>query len=930
METKELYAALQHTRLNRIFAIGVLVVSWTAFLMTVAPTVCFWDCGEYVAAGVSLAVPHPPGNPLFVMLARVVSLFLVFINDVGLRLNLVSTVATAFMAMFIYLTIVRAFVGWIGVPDTGWKRVVVYVGGVVGGLFAAFGSTVWFSAVESEVNATVLVPIAACTWLILVWAQSTDPRRDRILVLITYLAFLGIGIHMFSMITLGPLFLYVLIVDPDKRKDWRLWVTGVLMGLVMYDISWFIWAGSAAALISLVMAVVELKNRVRWQLCFYIALFGLVGYSTHIYIPIRSSLEPMIDENHPVVRTTSAWPFVDPSAFISYLQRKQYGSESMISRMFWRRGSFEHQFGIEGHMGFGGFWLTQFYRFSPLDTERSLFTGGELAGWGKLFVYLLPLFFIMFGAVFLFKKNRPVAILMSTLLLTTTIALVFYHNFSDGTRSEKRDYLNWEKNQKQGPQPLVHREVRVRDYFYCVGFMYYGMWVGIAAGGLLFVLYTNRRKVLRTTIAPICSVLFAASPALPLSQNMPFQTRRGDFVPFNYAYNLLMSCEKDGILFTNGDNDTFPLWALQEAYGIRRDVRVVNLSLLNTKWYIKQLKKIEPQVRISFTDKQIEELEHGINPYTQPFRYQLPEAGITVDIPSRKELYAMRIQDLMVVNIADAAKWIKPVYFAVTVSDDNLMGLGPYLQMEGLVQRLVPTPVNEAGVLNLKRTLYLLDHVYRFSGLGDGSTPLNETSEKLLTNYAASYIQIALQLRKPLLDKKAEIDKAQASAVPPIGLEEKKREYADTLAIVLSKLDQCVAMIPWDWRPRVLRHELLVAHGRAAEAEKKIREALKIEPENPDYLRMLLQVLEIQGKKKEAGDLMRKMVESNIDSWETYLSTAQSYMEMGAVDSAIMVMEQFSALHPDDRRAPSVVAQLRQFKKQREQAAVSADSAAGK
>ena len=93
---------------------------------------------------------------------------------------------------------------------------------------------------------------------------------------------------------------------------------------------------------------------------------------------------------------------------------------------------------------------------------------------------------------------------------------------------------------------------------------------------------------------------------------------------------------------------------------------------------------------------------------------------------------------------------------------------------------------------------------------------------------------------------------------------------------------------------------------------------------------MLLQVLEIQGKKKEAGDLMRKMVESNIDSWETYLSTAQSYMEMGAVDSAIMVMEQFSALHPDDRRAPSVVAQLRQFKKQREQAAVSADSAAGK
>jgi hypothetical protein len=920
MESKELNAAVLHTRLNRIFAICVLLISWIAYVMTVAPTVCFWDCGEYVASGVSLAIPHPPGNPLFVMFARVVSVILFFVNDVGLRLNLISTISTALMAMLIYLTVVRAFVGWIGVPDTGWKRIVVYVGGIVGGLFAGFGNTVWFSAVESEVNAPVLVPIALCTWLILVWAQSNNARRDRILVLITYIAFLGIGIHMFSMITLGPLFLYVLIVDHDKRKDWRLWITGVLMGLVMYDISWFIWAGSGAALITLFMALVEQKNRTRWQLCFFIALFGLAGYSTHIYIPIRSSLEPMINENHP-----SSY-----GAFMSYLQRKQYGSESMITRMFWRRGSFAHQFGIDGHMGFGGFWLTQFYRFSPLDTERSLFADGERAGWGKLFVYLFPLFFIIFGAVFLFRKNRSVAILMSTLLITTTIALVFYHNFSDGTRCEKRDYEYWVKAEKQGPMPTVHREVRVRDYFYIVGFVYYGMWVGIAAGGLLFVLYTNRRKVLRTTIAPICTVLFAASPALPLSQNMPFQTRRGDFVPFDYAFNLLMSCEKDGIIFTNGDNDTFPLWALQEAYGIRRDVRVVNLSLLNTKWYIKQLKKLEPRVPISFSEDQIEHLDHSLNPIVEPTQYTLPRAGITVNLPTRKELNAMRIQDQMVVNIVDAAKWTKPVYFAVTVSDDNIMGLGPYLQMEGLVQRVVPSRVTEANTLNLKRTIYLLDHVYRFAGLGDGSTPLNETSEKLLTNYAASFIQITLQLRKPLLDKKAEIEKAQALAVPPAGLEERKRAYADTLGIVLSKLDQCVALIPWDWRPRALRHEILVTHGRVAEAETKIREALKIEPENADYLRMLTQALEMQGKKKEASDLMRKMMESNIDSWENNLSIAQNYLEMGSVDSAIMVMQQFAELHPNDQRTLNVLDQLQKFKKQREQAATTAGAPVSK
>ncbi|MBN2189397.1 MAG: DUF2723 domain-containing protein [Chitinispirillaceae bacterium] len=907
MEQREVNAARKHAALNRFFAAGVFLVSWIAYLLTVAPTVCFWDCGEYVASGASLGVPHPPGNPLFVMMARVVSVVLFFIGDVGLRMNLISTVASAVMAMLIYLTVVRVFVGAVGVPDTAWKRMAVYIGGITGGLFAAFGSTVWFSAVESEVNAAVLVPISLCTWLIMVWAQSNDPKRDRLLVLITYLSFLGIGIHMFSMIVLGPLFLYVLLVDREKRRDWRLWITGALMGLVMYDISWFIYAGSGAALVSLLMAVTGKANRTRWQLCFYIALFGLAGYSSHLYIPVRSNLEPIINENHP---NTYA-------AFKSYLQRKQYGSESMITRMFWRRGTFENQFGIEGHMGFGGFFMTQFYRFSPLDTERSPFADGLLAGWAKLIIYLLPLFLVMFGVYFIYRKNRAIMVLLTSLFLVTTIALVFYHNFSDGTRSEKRDYEYWEKTGRQGPQPLVHREVRVRDYFYVVGFVYYGMWVGIAAGGLLFVLYSNRRRLLRTTIAPLFTVLFAASPVLPLSQNLPFHSRRGDRVPFDYAYNLLMSCDKDGILFTNGDNDTFPLWALQEAYGIRRDVRIVNLSLLNTKWYIRQLKKLDPKVPISYSDAQIEKLEHGLNPYAEPVRYRLPEAGITVDIPSRKELNAMRIQDLMVVNIVDAAKWQRPVFFAVTVSDGNLMGLAPYLKMQGLVHRVMPHEVPEAGKLDVARTLFLLDSVYRFGGLGDGTAPLNETSKKLLTNYAATFIQLAMQLRKPLLDTKAEIDKMQSSTAASALLGEKRAAYDDTLGLVLKRLDRCVAIIPSDWRPRALRHEMLVTHGRLEEAEGKMRQALAIEPGNADYLRMLAQALEAQGKKQEASALLRSTIESSAGSFDTYLSVVQSYMETGTIDSAIAVMQEFAALHPDDRRALSVIGQLEQFKKKR-------------
>src|SRR4030066_47220 len=85
-------------------------------------------------------------------------------------------------------------------------------------------------------------------------------------------------------------------------------------------------------------------------------------------------------------------------------------------------------------------------------------------------------------------------------------------------------------------------------------------------------------------------------PALALSNNYHRNDRSGNWIPWDYAYNLLNSCEKDAIMFTNGDNDTFPLWFLQEVERVRQDVRIVNLRLLNTNWYIKQLRDREPQV----------------------------------------------------------------------------------------------------------------------------------------------------------------------------------------------------------------------------------------------------------------------------------------------------------------------------------------------
>ena len=137
-----------------------------------------------------------------------------------------------------------------------------------------------------------------------------------------------------------------------------------------------------------------------------------------------------------------------------------------------------------------------------------------------------------------------------------------------------------------------------------------------------------------------------------------------------------------------------------------------------------------------------------------------------------------------------------------------------------------------------------------------------------------------------------------------------KKGYDDTLALTLTKLDQCVTLMPADWRPRALRHEILMLSGRAAEAERKMREAHAIDPSNGEYLRMLAGALEAQGKGKEAGEVMKKILESGLDSWEKYLEVAQDYLSIGYFDSAIAVMRQFADQHPGDGRPQSAISQI--------------------
>jgi hypothetical protein len=839
-----------HSKTNALLATAVFMISLVVYYLTMAPSICLWDCGEYLGASAGLGLPHPPGTPLLILMGRAWLVLLWFIKDIGFRYNLFSIFSSAFTVMLVYLIIIRGLVMTLGEPDTLWKRLSYYCAGFVGSLFCAFSNTFWFESLESSEQSNITnVPVALSIWLTLVWAQSKSEKRDRLLLLISYVAFLCVGMHMISMITMPAIFLFVMIYDKDKRNNWRLWIACLALALIMYNLSYFMVVAPIVTATALVMMFMSSKHRRHWRFCFWFCFLALIGFSNHLYLPIRSSLNPMIDEGHPVTMT----------ALKEVLDRKQYGSESMISRSLWRRGSFAHQFGIEGHMGYGGFHLTQFFRFKLSDAEKN-FVDGSPEGFGKLLMYLIPTFFMLLGWYWMYKKNKKVATLFIVITLLTTFLMIWYMNFSDGTRAEHPDYMQWERAGRQGPMPTVHREVRVRDYFYSAGFMFFSMWVGLSAGLVMYRLFTEKRSSLRRFGAPIALVFFAVSPALPLSQNYRLRDRSGNWAPFEYAYNLLMACEKDAVLITNGDNDTFPLWAIQEAYGVRRDVRLVNLSLVNTDWYIKQLKKLDPKVPISFTESQIDRLQPELNPFEASTRIELTNAKIELTVPGRPQQQVLRVQDKMVLNIADANTWNKPLYFACTVSPDNFMGLDPYLQMQGMVYRIMPRPLASIERVDMERIGYFLDHVAKLRPFPQHRTDVDEAYDGIYNDYVICFMWLSMQLEERMTGIDRDIKDTRKKMAPQdsVGFAAKLAQFNADFDRAVSSLDKCISLMPWNMQPVLLRHQILIKFDKPAMAEERARKLIALYPDNTQLRSMLVQSLEAQGKRKEAQEVLQK------------------------------------------------------------------------
>jgi hypothetical protein len=698
------------------------------YALTLAPTTAFWDTSEYIATAHILGIPHPPGNPLFVLLARAWELLLSPLGlSVAVRINLFSAAMSAGAAFFWFLVVHRILVAF--TPNETVRRVGAFAAVWVSG--TAF--TVWNqSNVNEKVYTVTLFTIALISWLAFLWRDNVEEHRgqrnrrfhdDNAILLVIFILALSVGNHLMAFLAAPALFVFLLLVKPQSLANWKLYP--LLAGV------------------------------------------AVLGLSVQLYLPIRANQDPVINEAAPkceslvtaVMSSVTMGRYVgDCPDLASALKREQYQKPPMTQRM----APFPAQ-------------MANFFQYFDWQWSRSLDGHSGYFAAMRMPFTLLFLLLGLFGAVQHYARDRKSFWYVAVLFFTLSFGLVYYMNFKYGYR-------------QQQVMGYPDSEVRERDYFYVITFSVWGLWVGVGLTALWLRLVEalgNRRGMLAAA-SPIMALAL-----IPLLTNWKYATRTGDYAARDFAYNVLQSVEPYGVLITNGDNDTFPLWYLQEVEGIRRDVTVIVMSYFNTPWYVKQLRDLtrpcptpgaamqdptriicqrpfdpskapriygnpKPPTRsiLDLSDVQIEQLtSSGGILSTEGMGFEA--RGITFQLPPNQEIYPSH----QFVTLMVTGTWgDRPIYFAATTNTHIELGLVQQTARQGLAYKLMgpnetaglmPMPADPnvmqftGGYFDVQRNTELLDRVFMFRNMPDRAVWADDATRNIPMQYYYAYAALA-------------------------------------------------------------------------------------------------------------------------------------------------------------------------------------------
>lgn len=603
----------------------------------------------------------------------------------------------------------------------------------------------------------------------------------------------------------------------------------------------------------------SIKNNKRWLNTALLALsFILIGYISYGIILVRSQFNPPLDENNPE----------NIISFVSYLKREQYGDrplfkgpqytanpiaqkegaaiyrfnektrkyeiydhkqkleyaptdETLIPRIWSKQPGHIQEycrildmqpnvkptFGQNLEFMFKYQFGTQFFRYfgwNFVGRESDIQGAGVLTPMVKdsdypksiLYnkarnnFYFLPLILGLLGLVWHFYQDKKGFTVVMSLFILTGLALSFYLN-----------------------QPPI--EPRERDYIFVGAYYAFAIWIGFGVLGLCEML---GNAIKNPRLLPIASTAIGLSvPAIMLAQGWDDHNRDNRYHSVDSAKNLLNSCAKNAILFTGGDNDTFPLWYVQEVEGFRTDVRVCNLSLLNTDWYIEQMKDVAYESKPLPITFPFEQILQGKNDYavyrenpnvaggiplkdyldlvkqsnpaimesypggsyttypTDIFTLPIDSANVVKCgiVPAGLEKYILKElkwsvgkntlekKDLIILDMIANGNWERPIYFSTTLGPDNFLNLKPYMQLEGLAYRLLPVlapNTSEDGRVQTNITFDNMTKNFFWRGLNDKTIYYDENYRRFPLNVRSSFQKLAealLQEGKPEKAKQA-------------------------------------------------------------------------------------------------------------------------------------------------------------------------------
>lgn len=889
---------------NNITGWVVFAVSLLVYLLTIEPTVSFWDCGEFILCSYRLEVGHPPGAPLFLLLGRFFTLFAGSdTSKVAMMVNIMSAFASAFTILFLFWSITRLIRLATGDDEniSGGRVIAVIASGVTGALAYAFSDTFWFSAVEGEVYGTSSLFTAAVFWAMLRWYDEADePHANRWIILIAYLMGLSIGVHLLNLLTLPVLVLIYYFRKYKATGKGAVWA--VISGFAMLGVLNFIFIPGVAKVAGWFELLFINKLGLPFNTGLYVYLFLLVGliifgiwyslrkkkiilnyvmtvvavlilgYSSFALIIIRANAHPPMDQNDPS----------DVFSFIYYINRTQYGRTPLLYGPYYSAPPVDVKNNISGYNKKDGKYvpyyfpdykydkrfMTVFPRMYSTDPEHirqyeywgrirgqkvTVRSGGEgeqliLPSFGEnlrfFFRYQVGVMYLRYFMWDFAGRQNDVQGNGNVMDGNWISGIPFVDNNRLGDQSlMPHDYLNNPARNKYFFLPLLiglaglvwhyrrHRkgfslvmlffimtglaiviylnqypsQPRERDYAYAGSFYAFAIWIGMG----VMLLYELLRKFLGerpAALIPAC-VTLAAVPLLMIVQNYDDHDRSDRYTARDIASNYLSSCDENAVLLTYGDNDSFPLWYIQDVEDFRTDVRVANLSYLQSGFYIETMSRkafksdplpftlpiekyiegervqlpVEDLVKEPTDIRKVVEFAGSDDPKAKidlsgrgDFYNFIPVREFVVDVDSAHVLgtgavrpyHADRMltpmiwkfkgsmamkDDLAVMDYMAGNNWERPLYYAVTVPGSTYIGLEDYFILEGMAYRVSPVTIDkpaagETGMIDTEEMYENMMNRFKWGNAGEEGVYLDENNRRMFDVFRRQFGRLSKAL----------------------------------------------------------------------------------------------------------------------------------------------------------------------------------------